>query len=168
MLLTPKAVYVAAPRLTPVLLITAAWLPGATLAAAQEDPVAASAEHTRSLHEAKQAWNQAITAGDIPRIFSFWTDDVVIYPAGAPAVRGIEGVRAFVRHNREVLGLRPRVTVEEMRASASGDMGWARGTYEWVDAEGRAHDPGRYVELWRKEDGEWKCFLEIHSASAGA
>jgi hypothetical protein len=24
--------------------------------------------------------------------------------------------------------------------------------------------PGRYVTLWRRNDqGEWKCFLEIHS-----
>jgi hypothetical protein len=34
----------------------------------------------QSLVEAREEWTQAIAAGDLERIFSFWTDDIVIYP----------------------------------------------------------------------------------------
>ena len=121
-------------------------------------------DHGQTLRETREAVAQAIAEGDVERIFSFWTDDIVIYPVSEPAVRGIDAVREYVRRNRQELGLAPRTTPIEIVASESGDLGYIVGTYEWIDREGRATMPGRYVTLWRKnEQGEWKVFLEIHS-----
>jgi ketosteroid isomerase-like protein len=121
-------------------------------------------DHRRALLETREAVGRVIAEGDIERIFSFWTDDRVIYPVGEPAVRGKAAVRKYVRRNRQDLGLRPRTTPIEIVASESGDLGYIIGTHEWMDREGRATMPGRYVTLWRKnEQGEWRCFLEIHS-----
>jgi ketosteroid isomerase-like protein len=120
--------------------------------------------HRQALAAARAAWNQAIEQGDMPRIFSYWTDDVVIYPVGEAPVRGIAAVRDYVAHNRRDLGLAPRTKPLEIVASASGDLGYIVGTYEWVDREGKSSRPGRYVTLWRPDDkGQWKCYLEIHS-----
>ena len=124
-------------------------------------------DHSQSLRDTREAVAQAIAEGDVDRIFSFWTDDMVIYPVSEPAVRGIDAVRAYVRRNRQELGLAPRTTPIEIVASGSGDLGYIVGTHEWIDGEGRATMPGRYVTLWRKnEQGEWKAFLEIHSPRA--
>jgi len=121
-------------------------------------------DHRQALLETREAAARAIAEGDIERIFSNWTDDVVIYPVAEPVVRGIAAVREYVRRNRQDLGLAPRTTPVEVVASASGDLGYVVGTYEWVDRQGRATMPGRYVALWRRNaQGEWKCFLEIHS-----
>jgi ketosteroid isomerase-like protein len=118
----------------------------------------------QSLVEAREEWTQAIAAGDLERIFSFWTDDIVIYPVSEPEVRGKGAVREYVLRNRRDRGLSPRMTPIEISESESGDMGHVIGTYEWIDAAGTAHNPGRYVTLWRRNDnGEWRCFLEIHS-----
>lgn len=121
-------------------------------------------DHSQTLRDTREAVAQAIAEGDVERIFSFWTDDMVIYPVSEPAVRGIDAVREYVRRNRQELGLAPRTTPIEIVASESGDLGYIVGTHEWIDREGRATMPGRYVTLWRKnEQGEWKAFLEIHS-----
>ena len=121
-------------------------------------------DHRRALVETREAVGRVIAEGDIERIFSFWTDDIVIYPVEEPAVRGKAAVREYVRQNRQVLGIRPRTTPIEIVASESGDLGYIIGTHEWMDREGRATMPGRYLTLWRKdEQGEWKCYLEIHS-----
>ena len=121
-------------------------------------------DHSQSLRETREAAAQAIAEGDVERLFTFWTDDMVIYPVSEPAVRGIDAVRAYVRRNRQELGLAPRTTPIEIVASESGDLGYIVGTHDWIDREGRATMPGRYVTLWRKnEQGEWKAFLEIHS-----
>lgn len=65
------------------------------------------------------AWGRAIAESDVERIFSFWTEDVVLYPGSEPAVRGIDAVREYVRRNRQERGLRPRVTPLEIVASES-------------------------------------------------
>lgn len=120
-------------------------------------------DQRQELIEADVAWTKAIEEGDIEKIFSFWTDDVVIYPASVPVVRGIDSVRKFLRRNRQA-GFRPKITPLEFGASDSGDLGYIIGDHEWIDSEGNLTRPGRYVTLWRKnEQGEWKCFLEIHS-----
>jgi ketosteroid isomerase-like protein len=124
----------------------------------------AQEDHRQALIDTREAWGRAIAEGDVERIFSFWTDDVVIYRADGPPVKGKAAVRDYVRRNRQELGVVPRMHLLEVAASASGDIGYTVGTHEWVNREGRATMPGRYVTLWRRNDaGEWKCFLEIHS-----
>lgn len=121
-------------------------------------------DHRQALIDTREACGVAIASGETERIFSCWTEDVVIYPVSEPAVKGIDAVKAYVFRNRQELGIRPKLTPLEFAASSSGDLGYIVGTHEWLNREGQATMPGRYVTLWRKnEQGEWKCFLEIHS-----
>ena len=121
-------------------------------------------DHRQAILETRNAWGQAIAEGDMERIFSFWTEDAVIYPVSEPAVRGKEAIRKYVIRNRTELGLKPKSSPLETVAAASGDLGYTLGTYEWINSEGKAVKPGRYLIMWRKnEKGEWKCFMEIHS-----
>jgi ketosteroid isomerase-like protein len=121
-------------------------------------------DHRQALIDTREACGVAIASGDTGRIFSCWTEDVVIYPVSEPAVKGIDAVKAYVFRNRQELGIRPKLNPLEFAASVSGDLGYIIGTHEWINREGQATMPGRYVTLWRKnEQGEWKCFLEIHS-----
>ena len=141
------------------------WVVGAVLIASIGCSGGITQEDRRqALVDTREAWGRAISQGDVEKIFSFWTDDVVIYPVSEPTVRGIAEVREYVRRNRQELRLTPRMTPVEVVASESGDLGYIVGTHEWFDREGRATMPGRYVSMWRKnEQGEWRCFLEIHS-----
>ena len=121
-------------------------------------------DHRQALLETLESRQHAVVQGDVEQIFSYWSDDVVIYPVSQPAVKGIAAVRHYVRQTRQELGLRPRISPLEVVASESGDLGYIVGTYEMIDREGQATLPGRYVSLWRtNKRGEWKCFLEIHS-----
>jgi ketosteroid isomerase-like protein len=121
-------------------------------------------DHRQALLNTLEERGHAMAQGDMEKIFSFWTDDVVIYPVSEPEVKGIAAVRQYVRRNRQELGLRPRLSPLEVVASKAGDIGYIVGRYEWIDREGQATLPGRYVSMWRKnEQGAWKCFLEIHS-----
>jgi ketosteroid isomerase-like protein/predicted ester cyclase/quercetin dioxygenase-like cupin family protein len=130
----------------------------------QQDHGPTRENHRQALIDTREAWGRVIAAGDVERIFSFWTDDVVIYPVDGPPVTGKAAVREYVRRNRQELGVVPRMHLLEVAVSASGDLGYTVGTHEWMDREGRATRPGQYVTLWRRnEAGEWKCFLEIHS-----
>ena len=67
-------------------------------------------DHRQDLIDTREAWGEAIREGDVESIFSFWTDDVVIYPVSEPAVVGIDAVREYVVRNRQELGLAPRMT----------------------------------------------------------
>jgi len=123
-------------------------------------------DHRQALIETREAWGRAIAAGDVDEILAVWTDDVVIFPVSEPPARGKEAVRQYMLRNR-AQGIRPRVMPTDIVAAVAGDIAYVVGTHDWVNAEGEASMPGRYVTLWRRTtEGEWKCFLEIHSPDA--
>ena len=128
-------------------------------------PGPTEADHRQVLIETLQAAGRAIAAGDVDGLLSHWTDDVVIYPVAEPPALGKEAVRRYVLRNR-AQGTRPRIAPTDIVASAAGDLGYVVGTHDWVNDQGEASMPGRYVTLWRRtEEGRWRMFLEIHSPS---
>jgi ketosteroid isomerase-like protein len=112
-------------------------------------------------------WAKAAASDDLQTVFSFWADDAEIYAPGRPPAVGIEEIREFVEKRRATPG--SSISWEPLVAgvSASGDLGYTRGTYE-MTLPTPSGDPvqvqGTYVSLWRRDQtGKWKCILEIHS-----
>lgn len=58
------------------------------------------ASEQQAILDTDRAFAAAAAAGDMDRVFSYWTDDAVIYPAGMPAVRGKDAIREFSSRNR--------------------------------------------------------------------
>jgi hypothetical protein len=52
-------------------------------------------DHRQELIDTREAVGEAIAGGDTERIFSSWSEDVVIYPVSEPAVKGIIGMCVF-------------------------------------------------------------------------
>ena len=131
------------------------------------EPDGGTGSHRAALLQTRRQWSDAIAAGDLERIFSFWTDDAVIYAANRPPVRGKAAIREFVRGNRARPGFSLTSDVFAMEVSRSGDLAYTVGNYEfkWDGPDGTpVQRPGRFVCGWRKnEDGDWRCMLEIHS-----
>ncbi len=120
-----------------------------------------------SLLDTAKSWFQSVRTGDMDRVFSYWTDDAVIIPAGMPAIEGKDAIREFVTNNRSQRGFSLKTTPQKATVSKAGDIGYIVGTYEismtGPDAAPRSTQ-GRYLTAWRKnEAGNWKCTLEIHS-----
>jgi ketosteroid isomerase-like protein len=112
-------------------------------------------------------WAVAASSDDLQAVFSFWSEDAEIYSPGRPPAIGIEEIRKFVEMRRALPGSMISWEPKVAEVSASGDLGYTRGTYEMTvpDAKGGpATVKGTYVSLWRREKSTmWKCFLEIHS-----
>jgi ketosteroid isomerase-like protein len=119
------------------------------------------------LLDTDRAMATAAAAGDTNRVFPYWTDDAVIYPAGMPVVRGKKAIRDFVAMNRTQPGFSINWNPLEAVVSPDGNIGYTTGNYEvWI--QGPDSNPkirkGRYLQTWRKDDtGLWKCIVEIQS-----
>jgi ketosteroid isomerase-like protein len=99
---------------------------------------------------------------------SFYADDAVELPNGAPALQGKEDIRktmAFLDDKENHLTWTP-VRVE---VSGSGDLGYTYGVYEFrsIDKDGKpAVANGKYATVWKKQaDGRRKVALDMGNAS---
>ena len=92
--------------------------------------------------------------------------DATLLPQGAQPVRGREAIRAAMADEP---GAALRWTPVGGDISASGDLGYTWGTYEYSapDAAGKTvvrH--GKYATVWKRQtDGAWKFVLDLGNPS---
>jgi uncharacterized protein (TIGR02246 family) len=101
------------------------------------------------------AYSRSLQAGQVDSFAALFTDDAVLLPPNAPAVRGREGARSI---------LAPMIFTE-MRGTAleienRGDLAVARGVYAFTGrlkaAPTIVRDTGKWVAVLRRQpDGTW-------------
>lgn len=122
------------------------------------------AERAALLH-ADESWAAAAEAGDVDRLFDYWTEDAVIYPPVGPTVDGLDAIREFVRAARSRPGFSLTWTPTGAEVAGKADVGYTFGrwrrTLDGPDGTPVAN-AGAYVSIWRKQpDGSWRCSVEI-------
>lgn len=99
---------------------------------------------------------------------SYYAEDAVEVPNGEDAIQGkanIAKTMGFLDDKKNQLVWAP-VGAD---ISASGDLGYTWGTYEFrsKDKDGKPTvDYGKYTSIWKKQrDGSWKVVLDMGNAS---
>ena len=97
-------------------------------------------------------------AQDIATALTFWADDAIAQPAGAPQVQGKAALRELYGQFFETGQLKEFAgTTSHLAVSASGDLAYEYGVNRMVFAgpDGDLLDMGKYLAVWKKIDGEW-------------
>jgi ketosteroid isomerase-like protein len=57
--------------------------------------------------------------------------------------------------------------MDTIEVSASGDLGYARGTnrYSLKTPNGPAEYVDRFIDIYKKTDGKWKCIVGIWNSN---
>ena len=100
-------------------------------------------------------------AGDGPAITRMFCDDGVIIPLGKPAIVGRQAIDGFFAN----LTGGSSLTTETSRIEVEGTMAYSHGTVSWSQ-NGERHTLC-YVDIYRREDGEWKFQLVTWNTSEG-
>jgi ketosteroid isomerase-like protein len=95
---------------------------------------------------------------------AYYADNAVELPNGAPAINGKDAI-AKTMSFLDQPGNKLTWTPEFAEMSASGDLGYTYGTYEFrsKDKDGKATvEYGKYASIWKKQkDGSWKVALDM-------
>jgi ketosteroid isomerase-like protein len=101
---------------------------------------------------------------------SYYAEDAVEVPNGEDAIQGkakIAKTMGFLDDKKNQLTW----TAVGADISATGDLGYTWGTYEFrsKDKDGKPTvDYGKYTSIWKKQrDGSWKVVLDMGNASPG-
>jgi uncharacterized protein (TIGR02246 family) len=111
-----------------------------------------------------QAHNAAIAVRDTDAIVALYTDDAMVFPAGAARVDGREAIRAMWAKSLRAPGLELSMASQHKLVAQAGDMVSDMGTYDFrmSGPDGRTvHDVGKYVTVMKKVDGRWKMVVDI-------
>jgi len=131
--------------------------------APKDDPKVAAASF--DVNEAKATIDQNnkgfvadFAKGDSAAIAARYSKDAKLLPDGAPAISGTDNIKgmwgSFARS-----GLDLKVDVVDVWGN--DELLTEEGSYTMTDKAGKQVDKGKYIVVWKKEDGQWKMFRDI-------
>lgn len=109
--------------------------------------------------EMNKSYSQRFISNDS----SFYADryclDAEVYCPALPAVKGRQAIREFFYsggNNKEAV-----IELPPGNIYGSNELVVEEGTYNFPDGKGGSVDKGKFIALWKQEDGKWKLYREI-------
>ena len=122
-----------------------------------------------SLLERDREWSSIAAAGrDVERILAYWSEDAIVIPPGAPVIRGRAAIREYVKSSLAIPGFQIRWRPGSASISADGTLGYTTGENAVTvpGADGKLITiVGRYATVWRRDDGNWRCVVDIWNSA---
>lgn len=142
-----------------VLLTLAACTP---LASGTAGPSTA-AEDEAAIRTAGKAWDDAYKSLNADALAALYAADAVLMPETARTAKGEAAIRQFLGIYVGLLaegGYQPLID-SAADVEVSGDLAIRSGTYAITDKSGMSVDTGKWLETWRKTDGQWRISRDI-------
>jgi uncharacterized protein (TIGR02246 family) len=115
-------------------------------------------QESAELAATADAWAEAYNAGDLEAVAALYTEDTRIMPPNGAMSRGREVVRAVFGGMADA-GIKG--DLQTVEAMVAGDMGYRVGTYSLTGPDGSQLDSGKFIETWKRVDGEWLIANDI-------
>lgn len=125
--------------------------------------IAAEADAVRNL---ENQMTVAYQNRDIEKLLSYTAPGVVHMVPDAPPSEGVEDYRNRMEPelaDTVYLWETYSMNIDFVEVSSSGDLAYVRGTdlLKKKTPEGIVEDPAKWVDIWKKIDGQWKVVLNI-------
>jgi ketosteroid isomerase-like protein len=137
---------------------------------ANAQPGNAQSADALAVRAARAAQNEAIAAGDLDAITSFWTEDITVRRALGSPVAGRAAARAAFEPPTAAAATTPRIVYRRIPNDVEVSAHWplAYETGVWEGREGTRDGPviigGRFSAQWVKRDGRWLIRSEVFVA----
>ena len=116
-----------------------------------------------AIEAADQKFVSAFGRGDAAGIAQLYTEDGQILPPQSEPITGRHGIQAFWQGAMD-MGVKA-AKLESVEVEGHGDSAVEIGKYELYAAGQQRVDHGKYVVIWKREQGEWMLWRAIWNTS---
>lgn len=116
--------------------------------------------------EMNKTYGDGFVKGDSSLFLNHYTKDACVMPPQAPKLCGVEGVGGFFKAAYGMMGVR-NITVMADEVTGGPTEVVEVGQYELFgdSAKTKSLDKGKYIVVWKEEDGKWKMHRDIFNTS---
>lgn len=115
-----------------------------------------------SINAINSQFAAAVVAGDSVTLAGFYASDAKILPPNSPAVSGKAAILSLASEFCK-MGIKD-MKFEILGVWGNKDLLGEEGTVTMTGDNGAVMDKGKYVVLWKQEDGKWKLFRDIFNS----
>ncbi len=113
--------------------------------------------------EAADAWLERYLANDAAGVAALYTEDAQLLPPDAEIVEGRAAIQEFIARTNPPGG--PTLEIATVETLMFGDHAHRQGSYRLGGSGGGLPAAGKFIELWKKVDGQWLLHREMWSAN---
>ena len=119
----------------------------------------------KTVEDGNTALMDFVKKGDSTGFAGMYTADAKVMPAGMPPITGREGIAGLIGGLIRMGMVMNLSTVDVWGSEA---LVAEEGTYSFKDKAGKELDNGKYIVLWKMEDGKWKLFRDCWNSNMSA
>jgi uncharacterized protein (TIGR02246 family) len=108
----------------------------------------------------------AFNRGDAAGMAALYTENGQVLPPNGDFVTGKQAVQAFWQAVMD-MGIK-EAKIEILEVEGHGDTATEVSTFTLLDEGGQMLDKGKYIVIWRQEEGQWKLHRDIFNSSMPA
>jgi ketosteroid isomerase-like protein len=155
------------------LLVLTGVIGALTLSVGKTDSAKSAGEKNEeeALRALDRAWSEAASRKDVDGVVSYMADDGETLAPNEPAAQGKVAIRASWASLLGLPGVAVRWEPLRVQVAKSGEIGYTSGSYtlSYTGAEGKTvSDRGKYLEVWKKVNGTWKCSSDAYNSDLPA
>jgi len=113
---------------------------------------------TGEIKEANKAFIETRNSGDPEALSMLYTIDAKLLPANNALINGREAIKAYWTEGMAQAS--SELALETITANGYGDLAIEEGRYK-VKVGSEEVDMGKYIVIWKKEEGQWKLHQDI-------
>ena len=124
------------------------------------------ANEVEALRKLEDQWSAAVKMKDIQTNLSFISSDAYFMDPNIPAYKGPEAFKKVLTawfDDKNLLFDTYQYEIDDIEMSTSGDLAYVRchSQISKQTPDGPALVHTKFIDIWKKIDGEWKCVLNI-------
>lgn len=104
-----------------------------------------------------------VSRGDSVGLASLYTSDAKLMVPNAPTASGRSAIQSAFAGLFAAMGT-PGLTLTTNDIWGTEDLVTEVGSYTMTDKTGKEIDKGKYIDLWKMEDGKWKLHRDIFNS----
>ncbi|MDZ8056461.1 MAG: YybH family protein [Aulosira sp. ZfuVER01] len=115
---------------------------------------------------ANQNFMQTFARGDAASLANLYTQDAQILPTHSDFIGTRQGIEEFWQ---TIFHLNiTQANLETIEVESHGNTAIEVGKYLLSDHNGQTVDTGKYIVIWKQEDGQWRLHRDIWNSSLPA
>ena len=122
-----------------------------------------STEIRDAIVAADERFTAAFGKGDAAGVAALYTESGQMLPPNSDFVTGKQAIQAFWQVVMD-MGIKA-AKLETVEVEGHGDTAIEVGKFALEGDEGQVLDAGKYIVIWKGEDGQWKLHRDIFNSS---
>ncbi|MBK9107598.1 MAG: nuclear transport factor 2 family protein [Saprospiraceae bacterium] len=115
------------------------------------------------IREANLIYGKRFETGDRTWYFERYCKDACAMPEGMESVCGIDSIIQYYYNDGKNKDF--KIVISEKEIYGVQDLVVEEGIYDFPDGNGGSFDKGKFIAIWKTEDGHWKIYREIWNSN---